>query len=28
VQKAPFGLEYASVIESSSVSHLRLRLPK
>jgi hypothetical protein len=28
VQKAPFGLEYTSVIESSSVSHLRLRVPK
>ena len=28
VQKVPFGLEYTSVIESPSVAHLRLRVPK
>ena len=28
VQKAPVGLEYTSVIESPSVAHLRLRVPK
>ena len=27
VQKAPFGLEYTGVIESSSAAHLRLRVP-
>ena len=28
VRKAPFGLEYTRVLESSSVAHLRLRVPK
>ena len=28
VQKTPLGLDYMSVIESSSVAHLRLRVPK
>jgi dihydrofolate reductase len=28
VQKAPFGLEYTGVLESPSVAHLRLRVPK
>jgi len=28
VQKAPFRLTYTGVIESSSVAHLRLRIPK
>jgi hypothetical protein len=28
VHAAPLGLEYTSVIESPSVTHLRLRVPK